>query len=104
MRVENLAPIFAACSIARMSNSSDERLMKLMTAARQSPDFGVRLMAQLPLAARSAAVRCWALGTPLPAPVALKPGLRKCGEKPEPTRTFESAQLEAYARTIGRLG
>jgi hypothetical protein len=87
-----------------MSNSSDERLMKLMIAARQSPQFGVRLLAQLPPAARSEAVRCWALGTPLPSAVGLKPGLRKCGERPETMRTFESAQLESFARTIGRLG
>jgi hypothetical protein len=87
-----------------MSNPSDERLMKLMTAARQSPDFGVRLLAQLSPAARLEAMRCWALATPLPGAVALKPGLRKCEAKPGLTKTFESAQLAAFARTIGRLG
>jgi hypothetical protein len=49
-------------------------------------------------------MRCWALATPLPGSVALKPGLRKCEAKPAPTKTFESAQLAAFARTIGRLG
>jgi hypothetical protein len=87
-----------------MSNPHDERLMKLLTAARQSPDFGVRLLAQLTPAARTEAMRCWALATPLPGAVALKPGLRKCDPSPEPAKTFESAQLAAFARTIGRLG
>jgi hypothetical protein len=87
-----------------MSNRSEERLMKLLTAARQSPDFGVRLLAQLTPAARTEAMRCWALGTPLPGTVALKPGLRKCKVAPEPMKTLQSAQLEAFARTIGRLG
>jgi hypothetical protein len=87
-----------------MSNPSDERLRKLMTAARQSPDFGVRLLAQLTPAARVEAIRCWALATPLPGAVGPKPGLRKCEAKPQLARTFHAAQLEAFARTIGRLG
>jgi hypothetical protein len=78
--------------------------MKLLVAARQSPDFGVRLLAQLTPAARTEAMRCWALATPLPGAVALKPGLRKCQTKAGAVKTFESAQLAAFARTIGRLG
>jgi hypothetical protein len=75
-----------------------------MTAARQSPEFGVRLLAQLTPAARAEAMRCWALATPLPGEVGPKPGLRKCEAKPELTRSFQSAQLEAFVRTIGRPG
>ena len=78
--------------------------MKLLTAARQSPDFGVRLLAQLSPAARAEAVRCWSLASASAARVALKPGLRKCPAKPEPAKTFESAQLAAFARSIGRVG
>jgi hypothetical protein len=88
-----------------MSNHSDERLMKLMTAARQSPDFGVRLLAQLTPAARAEALRCWSHETPAPAAIETKPGLRKCtAPRLEPMKTPQSAQLEAFARTIGRVG
>jgi hypothetical protein len=87
-----------------MSTQSDERLMKLMTAARQSPDFGVRLLARLTPAERAEAMRCWTLASPLPAAVALKPGLRKCEPRAELTQTFQSVQLAAFARTIGRVG
>jgi hypothetical protein len=88
-----------------MSNHSAERLIKLMTAARQSPDFGVRLLAQLPSAARAEALRCWSHGTPVPAAVETRPGLRKCTPRgAKPMKTPQSVQLEAFARTIGRVG
>jgi hypothetical protein len=88
-----------------MSNPADDRLMKLMTAARQSPDFGVRLLAQLTPVARAEALRCWAHGMPAPAAVLPRPGLRKCTPaRSEPMKTPQSVQLEAFARTIGRVG
>jgi hypothetical protein len=87
-----------------MSNHSAERLIKLMTAARQSPDFGVRLLGQLTPAARAEALRCWSHGTPAPAAVETRPGLRKCTPRVTPMKTPQSVQLEAFARTIGRVG
>ena len=81
-----------------MSNASDDRLTKLMTAARQSPEFGVRLLAQLTPVARAEAVRCWTSEALLGA-AAAKPGLRKCAPGPAPMKTHESAQLAAFART-----
>jgi hypothetical protein len=83
-----------------MSKHPDQRFKQWMTAARQSPDFGLRLLAQLPPAARAEAVRHWSQPTSLaPAP---KPGLKKCAA-PAIT-TFSSAQLEAFARSVGRVG
>ncbi len=79
--------------------------MKLMTAARQSPEFGMRLLAQLSPAARAEALRRWSF--PEPAPVeaaASRPGLRKCAGRPETAKTVQCVQLEAFARTIGRVG
>jgi hypothetical protein len=84
-----------------MSKHPDQRFNEWMTAARQSPDFGLRLLAQLPPAARAEAVRQWsqpASVTPEP-----KPGLKKCGSAPA-IKTFSSAQLEAFARSVGRVG
>lgn len=79
--------------------------MKLMTAARQSPDFGVRLLAQLTPPARAEALRRWSQGAPVPAALATKPGLRKCAAPgAEAMKTPQSAQLEAFARTVGRVG
>ena len=96
---EKLARPGVACSIPPMSKHPDERLNEWMTAARQSPNFGVRFLAQLPPAARAEAVRCWSL----PAADAAKPGLKKCGPRPG-IKCFSSAQLEAFARSIGRVG
>jgi len=73
--------------------------MKLLAAARQSPDFGVRMLAELSPAARAEALRCWTLTGPA-APQ--KPGLKKCGPRPSPAGL--GAQLQAFARTIGRVG
>lgn len=72
-----------------------------MTAARQSPEFGLRLLAQLPPAARAEAVRRWTL--PAIAEQPAKPGLRKCGP-PRALEAFSSAQLDAFARSVGRVG
>lgn len=84
-----------------MTSYRSDRLMKLMTAARQSPDFGVRLLARLPPSARTEAVRYWSLCQP-PQPAA-KPGLKKCGSDAATTSAL-GAQLQAFARTIGRVG
>lgn len=80
--------------------------MKLMTAARQSPDFGVRLLAQLTPAGRAEALRCWTMSAPPPPQsVETKPGLRKCAVVvAEPVKTPQSVQLAAFARTIRRVG
>jgi hypothetical protein len=88
-----------------MSIHQDERLTKLMTAARQSPEFGMRLLAQLPPAARAEAVRRWSFPEPTLMEAAPgRPGLRKCVAQPEVTKTVQCVQLEAFARTIGRVG
>jgi hypothetical protein len=84
-----------------MSKHRDQRFNLWMTAARQSPDFGLRLLAQLPPAARAEAVRQWSQPASVaPAP---KPGLAKCAA-PAAIKTFSSAQLEAFARSVGRVG
>jgi len=82
-------------------SKNPERFNVWMTAARQSPDFGLRLLAQLPPAARAEAVRCWSQPTTAAAPA--RPGLKKCGPT-APIKTFSSAQLEAFARSVGRVG
>jgi hypothetical protein len=84
-----------------MSKHRDQRFNQWMTAARQSPDFGLRLLAQLPPAARAEAVQHWSQAASA-APTA-KPGLKKCGPA-APIKTFSSAQLEAFARSVGRVG
>lgn len=89
-------------------SKNPERFNVWMTAARQSPDFGVRLLAKLPPAARAEAVRCWTqpASAPPPAkpPLAIgAPGLKKCGPS-APLKTFSSAQLDAFARSVGRVG
>ena len=74
--------------------------MKLMTAARQSPDFGARLLAQLPAPARAEAVRRMSVAAPVVETA--KPGLKKCGPVPTTMKSFSSAQLAAYARAMGK--
>ena len=88
-----------------MSIQQDERLTKLMTAARQSPEFGMRLLAQLPPAARAEALRRWSFPeAALVEPAPSRPGLRKCAGQPGASKTVQCVQLEAFARTIGRVG
>lgn len=80
-------------------------MTKLMTAARQSPEFGMRLLAQLPTAARAEAVWRWSFPEPaLTEAAPSRPGLRKCTAQPEVAKTVQCVQLEAFARTIGRVG
>jgi hypothetical protein len=82
-----------------MNQQRAERLTKLMTAARQSPNFAVRLLAELPAPARAEALRRWSA-----APAELPgPGLRKCGAGVA-LKSFSSEQLAAFARSIGRVG
>lgn len=83
-----------------MSKQPDQRFNLWMTAARQSPEFGLRLLAQLPPAARAEAVRHWSQPSGV-APGA-KPGLVKCAAPA--FKSFSSAQLEAFARSVGRVG
>jgi len=72
-------------------------------AARESPQFGVRLLAELSPAARAEVVRRWSEAQPLPAPA--KPGLRKCAAPASPADTSGlGAQLQAFSRSIGRVG
>jgi len=73
----------------------------MMTAARQSPNFGMRLLAELPPAARAEAVRHWTLEAAATEPP--RPGIRKCGPAGA-MQSFSSAQLAAFARSIGRVG
>jgi hypothetical protein len=88
-----------------MSIQQDERLTKLMTAARQSPEFGMRLLSQLPPAARAEALRRWSFPEPtLLDSAPSRPGLKKCAAQPEVEKTVQCVQLEAFARTIGRVG
>jgi hypothetical protein len=83
---------------------SAERMMKLMTAARQSPHFGVRLLAELPAPARAEALRRWTAVAASPSQVeAPLPGLKKCGPGGA-MKSFSSEQLASFARTIGRVG
>ena len=82
-----------------MTSYPSERLTKFMTAARQSPDFGARLLAQLPAPARAEAVRRMSVAAPMEA---AKPGLKKCGPVPTAMKSFSSAQLAAYARAMGK--
>jgi hypothetical protein len=86
-------------------SKNPERFNVWMTAARQSPHFGVRLLAQLSPAARAEAVRCWSQpsSAPVSALAPAKPGLKKCST-PAPLKTFSSVQLEAFARSVGRVG
>lgn len=85
---------------ANMNHRDAERLTKLMTAARQSPHFGVRLLAELPAGARAEAVRRWSTEAP---GAQARPGLKKCGPAGA-MQTFSSAQLAAFARSVGRVG
>jgi len=92
-----------------MTSYPSERLTKFMTAARQSPQFGLRLLAELTPADRAEVVRRWSVAEPPPAataaPVIARPGLKKCAPGLAPSDTNGlGAQLQAFARTIRRVG
>jgi hypothetical protein len=83
-----------------MPSYPSDRIMKLLTAAGQSPDFAVRLLAELPAPERAEALRYWsAPRTEVRAEA--KPGLKKCG--PLASSNGLGAQLQAFSRTIGRV-
>jgi hypothetical protein len=72
--------------------------------ARQSPHFGLRLLAELPAAARAQAIGHWCrVEAPETAP-SLRPGLKKCSARLPAPNNGLSAQLRAFARSIGRVG
>jgi hypothetical protein len=88
-----------------MSIQQNERLTQLMTAALQRPEFGMRLLSQLPPAARAEALRRWSFpDSALIEAAPSRPGLRKCAAQPEVAKTGQCVQLEAFARTIRRVG
>lgn len=91
-----------------MTSYPSERLTKFMMAARQSPQFGVRLLAELSPAARAEVVRRWSVSeAPLAtvAPVVARPGLKKCVPAAAPAGSNGlGAQLQAFARSIRRVG
>ena len=85
-----------------MSESS-VRVSKLLIAARQNPEFALRLLATLPPPARAEALRRWCLpGAPEAAPVS-GPSIRKCSAE-APASKGLSAQLSLFARSVGRVG
>jgi hypothetical protein len=87
-----------------MTVRSADQLSKLLLAARQSPEFGLRLLAELPPESRAEAIRRWCqVSSPEVSSVAPRPGLKKCGPGTPPNNGF-GAQLEAFAKSIGRLG
>ena len=91
-----------------MTSYPSERLTKFMMAARQSPQFGVRLLAELSPAGRAEVVRRWSVSdAPMVAapPVMARPGLKKCVPLATPASTSGlGAQLQAFARSIRRVG
>ena len=87
-----------------MTSYPSERLTKFMLAARQSPQFGVRLLAELAPDARAEVLRRWSVSEPPPFAPA-RPGLKKCVAAPAPANVNGlGAQLNAFARSIGRVG
>jgi hypothetical protein len=87
-----------------MTSYPSERLTQFMLAARQSPQFGLRLMAELPPESRAELLRRWSVSEPPPAPP-VRPGLKKCATATAPVNTNGlGAQLQAFARSVGRVG
>lgn len=92
-----------------MTSYPSERLTKFMLAARQSPQFGVRLLAELTPAARAEVVRRWSVSEAPPVTlsgaIVPRPGLKKCVPLATPaTANGLGAQLQAFARSIRRVG
>jgi hypothetical protein len=88
-----------------MSHRS-ERHSTLLLAARQSPDFALRALAVLGPEARAELLRRWCVTPPLAhatARTARAPQLRKCSPNGL-NATGLGAQLEAFARTVRRVG
>lgn len=93
-----------------------ERLTNYLLAARQSPNFGLRWLAALSPEARAETLRRWNLTPPTSAgssateprraspgarATEAAPGVRKCGA----IRVSDlGAQLEAFARSVRRVG
>jgi hypothetical protein len=80
-----------------------ERRSTLLLAARQSPDFAVRWLASLGLESRAELLRRWSVTVPVTPPPAPAPRLRKCSPS-APAATALGAQLEAFARSVRRVG
>ena len=84
-------------------------MSKLLLAARQSPEFGLRLLGELPPESRAEAIRRWCqVSSPQvssdASSDALRPGLKKCGPSRTAPNNGFGAQLEAFAKSIGRVG
>ncbi len=75
-----------------------------MTAARQSPHFGVRLLAELAPEARAEAIRRWCAAVPSEPAVTARPGLKKCAIPLAAPESGLGAELAAFGRTIRRVG
>jgi hypothetical protein len=85
-----------------MPSYPSDRIEKLLTAAGQSPDFAIRLLAELPAPERAEALRRWSAPR-TEARVEARPGLKKCGPLAAASSDGLGAQLQAFARTIGRV-
>lgn len=78
------------------------RLVQLLKTAQSNPQFGARLLAELPPRAREAAVA--ELAKPAPEIPQARPGLRKCGKAPAyGSHSGYSAGLNAFARGVSRI-
>jgi hypothetical protein len=87
-----------------MSAFPRDRLSGLLTAARESPHYGLGLLSALPPLARAEAIRRWCLVQPeLPA-APPGPGLKKCGTRPAVPTNGLAAELAAFSRSVGRVG
>jgi hypothetical protein len=81
-----------------------ERRSTLLLAARQSPDFAVRWLASLDTESRAELLGRWSASAPVaPPPAAPALRLRKCSPS-TPAATPLGAQLEAFARSVRRVG
>jgi hypothetical protein len=109
----------------RAAMTDADRLTRTLNAALHSPDFALRLLSQSPPSERAEVLRRWSQlpGTSCnavapesptpsaqpkpagPAPLPLRPGLRKCGTLRHATQSHDLAlQLAAFSRSVGRVG